>query len=75
MTHLSGTGDPSHPSNHIVAGPALRFVHYYQSRKHASQYIRAATAPDAGPPARRRVPARRTLALALTLTLTLTRLG
>lgn len=44
MTHFPGTGEPPHPSNHIVAGPALRLVHYYQSRKHASQYIFAASA-------------------------------
>ena len=43
MADLSGTGEPPHPSNHIVAGPALRLIHYYQSRKHASQYIRAAS--------------------------------
>lgn len=41
MTHFPGTGEPPHPSNHIVAGPSLRFVNDYQSRKHASQYIRA----------------------------------
>ena len=44
MAHFPGTGDPPHPANHIVAGPSLRLVHYYQSRKHASQYIGASRA-------------------------------
>ena len=58
VADLSGTGDPPHPSNHIVAGPTLRLVHYHQSRKHASQYMRAspgparATGSAAGPPAK-----------------------
>ena len=47
VAHFSGTGEPPHPSNHIVAGPALGFVHYYQSRKHASQYICARPRPRA----------------------------
>jgi aspartate aminotransferase len=49
MADLSGTGDPPHPPNHIVAGPALRLVYYHQSRKHAPQYIYVGPAPDDGP--------------------------
>ncbi len=39
MPHFPGTSQPPHPANHIVAGPSLRFVNDYQSRKHAYQYM------------------------------------
>ncbi|WP_225437409.1 hypothetical protein [Arthrobacter sedimenti] len=53
MPNFSGPCQPSHPADHIVAGPSLRFVYDYQSRKHASKYIRtgaflAGPAPVAG---------------------------
>lgn len=41
MSHFSGPCKPSHPANHIVAGPSLRFIYNYQSRKHALKYIRS----------------------------------
>lgn len=47
VPHFPGPGETPHPTNHIMAGPSLRFVHYHQSRKHASQYIGAG---DGAPP-------------------------
>lgn len=49
MPHFPGSGDAPHPTNHIMAGPSLRFVNYHQSRKHASQYIGAGSGPGPHP--------------------------